>query len=711
MNSYGKQEDNNNQGPLQKYGRSLVELAKKGKLDPVIGRDSEIRRIVRILSRRTKNNPVIIGSPGVGKTAIVEGLARRILRGDVPTGLKEKEIFELDMGSLISGAKFRGEFEERLKAVLKAIKDSDGKIILFIDELHTIVGAGRAEGSMDAANMLKPMLARGELHCIGATTLDEYRRYVEKDAALERRFQPLLVQPPDEEETVSILRGLRDRFEIHHGITISESAILAAAKYSTRYISDRFQPDKAIDLIDEACSMLRTEIDSMPAELDDFKRKRMQLEVELEGCKRDKSGSTAEHIKTIEKKLGEIKKEYDKKHSVWENEKKAVESVKRVKREIDRVKLELEKAEREYDLSKISELKYGKLAQLNKELEEASLKSSSENTMVTEVLDERHIAEVVSKWTGIPVSNMTKSDKEKILSLSEKLRERVVGQDEAIETITDSILRSKAGLTNPDRPLGSFIFLGPTGVGKTELAKRIAEQLFDSMDNIVRLDMSEYMEKHSVSRMIGAPPGYVGYDEGGQLTEAVRRKPYSIILLDEIEKAHQDVFNILLQILEDGRLTDNQGRTVSFKNTIIVMTSNLGSEIIEGTEGKVSENEKEKIMEKVRLHFRPEFLNRLNGTIIFNTLTKDALTEIVHLLVSDMNKLLVEKKIEVKISDKAVDHIVERSYSPTYGARTVRRFLEKNLETLLASKILKDEIKEGSVITVDFNEDRLVLRG
>ena len=700
----GKNSDTN---PLQKYGRSLVELAKKGKLDPVIGRDSEIRRVIRILSRRTKNNPVIIGSPGVGKTAIVEGLARRIVRGDVPTGLKEREIFELDMGALISGAKFRGEFEERLKDVLKEIKNSDGKIILFIDELHNIVGAGRVEGSMDAANMLKPMLARGELHCIGATTLDEYRKYVEKDAALERRFQPLIVQPPDEEETVSILRGLRDRFEIHHGITISESAVVAAAKLSTRYISDRFQPDKAIDLIDEACSMLRTEIDSMPAELDDLKRKKMQLEIEIEGCKRDNSGSNPDQIKSLEKKLSDISREFKKKYSVWEEERKSVETVKQLKMKLDQVKLEIERAEREYDLSKISELKYGKLVQLQKQLDEASAKSLAENTMVTEVLNEKHIAEVVSKWTGIPVSNMTKSDKEKILSLRDKLRERIVGQDEAIDVVTNSILRSKAGLTSPYRPLGSFIFLGPTGVGKTELAKRMAEQLFDSMEAIIRLDMSEYMEKHSVSRMIGAPPGYVGYDEGGQLTEAVRRKPYSIILLDEIEKAHQDVFNVLLQILEDGRLTDNQGRTISFKNTIIIMTSNLGSEIFEGVEGKASDKEKELIMEKIKGCFRPEFLNRLSGTVIFNTLSKKDLKKIVGLLINEMNQLLKERKLSIILEESAVDMIVEESFSPTYGARTVRRYLEKNLETLLAFKILKESVPEGSTITVGTDGNKL----
>lgn len=666
---------------LKKFGRNLIDLAKSGKLDPVIGRDGEIRRIIRILSRRTKNNPVIIGSPGVGKTAIVEGLARRIVRGDVPQGLKNKEIIEIDMGSLISGAKYRGEFEERLKDVLKAVKESDGKVILFIDELHTIVGAGRADGSMDAANMLKPMLARGELHCIGATTLDEYRKYIEKDAALERRFQPLIVQPPDDEETVSILRGLRERFEIHHGITISEGAMVAAVKLSSRYISDRFQPDKSIDLIDEACSMLRTEMDSMPSELDDLKRKKMQLQIEIEGCKREDSGSTSEQIKILEKKLKEISVLYEKKHSIWESEKASVEAVKKLRKDIEDTKIEIEKAEREYDLTRLSELKYGKMAELLNKMKEAQEKSSIRNVMVTEVLNEKHVAEIVSKWTGIPVANMTQSEKDRVLSLPEKLRESIVGQDDAIDSISRAILRSRAGLTNPNRPIGSFVFIGPTGVGKTELAKMLAKQLFDSTDNMVRIDMSEYMEKHSVSRLIGAPPGYVGYDEGGQLTEAVRRKPYCIILLDEIEKAHDDVFNILLQILEDGRLTDNQGRTVSFKNTIVIMTSNLPIDFI-------------------KTRFKPEFINRIDDIVVFNSLTIKDVRKIAELMISNINKMLSEKEITVKFTDPALEKVVSESFNLTYGARPVRRYLEKNIETLLATGILKGDIKSGNIVEI-----------
>ncbi|HNW82436.1 MAG TPA: AAA family ATPase [bacterium] len=666
---------------LKKFGRNLIDLAKSGKLDPVIGRDGEIRRIIRILSRRTKNNPVIIGSPGVGKTAIVEGLARRIVRGDVPQSLKNKEIIELDIGSLISGAKYRGEFEERLKDVLNAVKKAEGRVILFIDELHTIVGAGRADGSMDAANMLKPMLARGELHCIGATTLDEYRKYIEKDAALERRFQPLIVQPPDEEETISILRGLRERFEIHHGITISEGAMVAAVKLSSRYISDRFQPDKSIDLIDEACSMLRTEMDSMPSELDDLKRKKMQLQVEIEGCKREDSGSTSEQIKNLEKKLKEVDGLYEKQHSIWESEKASVEAVKKLRKDIEDTKLEIEKAEREYNLTKLSELKYGKLAELQKKMKEIQEKNSSRNIMVTEVLNEKHIAEIVSKWTGIPVANMTQSEKDRILSLPEKLRESIVGQDKAIESVSMAILRSRAGLTNPNRPIGSFIFIGPTGVGKTELAKMLALQLFDSTDNMVRIDMSEYMEKHSVSRLIGAPPGYVGYDEGGQLTEAVRRKPYCIILLDEIEKAHDDVFNILLQILEDGRLTDNQGRTVSFKNTIVIMTSNLAVELI-------------------KTRFKPEFINRIDDIIVFNALSIDHVKKIAELLISNINKVLSSKDISIKFSKEALQKVVSESFNQTYGARPVRRYLERNVETLLASGILKGDILSGDTVEI-----------
>ncbi len=709
MQQYTQQPENN-ENVLEKYGRNLVELAKSGKLDPVIGRDGEIRRVIRILSRRTKNNPVIIGAPGVGKTAIVEGLARRIVRGDVPSGLKDREIFELDMGALISGAKFRGEFEERLKNVLKAVKESEGRIILFIDEIHTIVGAGRTEGSMDAANMLKPMLARGELHCIGATTLDEYRKYVEKDAALERRFQPLIVQPPDEEETVSILRGLRERFEIHHGITISEAAIIAAVRFSSRYISDRFQPDKSIDLIDEACAMLRTEIDSMPSELDDLKRKKIQMEIEFEGCKRKDSGSTKEELRILEEKLRKVTSEYDEKIKLWERDKKAIEKVKKLRKEIERTKLEIEVAEREYDLSKVSELKYGKLANLENELKEAREISKNQNVMVTEVLSEKQIAEVVSRWTGIPVSSMTKSEKEKILTLADKLGETVIGQDHAIESVSRAILRSRAGLTNPQRPLGSFIFVGPTGVGKTELARRMAAELFDSTENIVRIDMSEYMERHSVSRLIGAPPGYVGYDEGGQLTESVRRKPYSIVLLDEIEKAHDDVFNILLQILEDGRLTDNQGRTVSFKNTIIIMTSNLGSDLIRTSENKLTVESSKMVSERIKAHFKPEFLNRVDDIVVFNPLGKDELRKIVELMVKNINRVLADRNIEIKLTEKAVDKVLEDSFDPVYGARPVRRYLEKNIEKILAVKILKEELGEGDSVVVDSSGEKFSVK-
>jgi len=707
-NRNGMAPDNNGNDALKRYGRNLVELARAGKLDPVIGRDAEIRRVIRVLSRRTKNNPVLIGAPGVGKTAIVEGLAQRIVRGDVPTTLERKELFELDLAALVSGAKFRGEFEERLKAVLKAVQESDGRIILFIDELHAIVGAGKAEGSMAAGDMLKPMLARGELRCIGATTLDEYRKYIEKDAALERRFQPVLVNPPTVEDTISILRGLKERFEVHHGITISDGSLIAAATLSDRYISDRFLPDKAIDLVDEACAMLRTEIDSMPAELDDLRRRILQMEIESTGLKRESDPESKKRRKEIEEKLAECKGDFEGKKKAWEKEKEEIERLKKVRGEIEEVRRGIERAEREYDLNRAAELKYGKLQKLESDLAALVEKQRAEDRIISEVLTDREIAEVVSRWTGIPVAKMVESEREKILGLPDKLRERLVGQDEAIETVARSILRSRGGLKDPRRPIGSFIFLGPTGVGKTELARRLAFQLFDSEENMVRVDMSEYMEKHSVSRLIGAPPGYVGYDEGGQLTEAVRRKPYSIVLLDEIEKAHPDVFNILLQILEDGRLTDNQGRTVSFRNTIVIMTSNLGSDLLSEKGDTVSDKERDAVMGRVRASFKPEFLNRIDDIVIFNPLGKKHLREIVGIMLSDIAGRLAEREITLDFTDAAKDLVIEESFEPEYGARPIRRYLERVIETELATRIIKGELGDGDRITVDRKGDGFV---